>query len=590
MAPPSITSLSLELILHIIDLIPPDSHLDFACTCKHLAICSSKVLQRHQSAYKKYRAASDLDPATVPTLLRSALGLSDPIPAWHVRSLEVWRDRTSWDEWKTYSFLTPIHEDTESSIVSCRLRDDEVGDYLDALGDRLSGDEYEKAHTQAESGHDGILKLLLLAHCPRIENLKFVTQMHGEDSCLHWLKTLISNCISRTSSSEDGPDVIWPLGLASLRDVAVGIPSDTWMDNRSQDPSSHIFVHLLRIPNVTSIYYKDLCHQWDDDHEYAKDIPPRCSSVEHLFLDNCEGEPMAFDLREALYRAPRSLVTASFRSGDTRLENAEQFVSGFSEEQSSSLESLMFYDFGRDTYRKIHGYRCAAYLPDEICGASDLKKVSICVEDVEWWGNWASEYMKDVEDGENVEDAYVRHVSECFPTGMECLVLWGQTGGWGREVRNETKLIERAIVKMMEGGQYQNLRAIYLEDIEHNMPVENGDRSAVPTPRQPRTKLSFRDALAAGKKYGVDVHTLTNRSHLLHEISFPEAPDKYALETGPDWGKRPEDWVFNPYIGRRVPRGCEMCGCCEGCRAEYSEEMWRVARIKWGRKRKCTSK
>lgn len=558
----SITGLSVELILRIIDLIPPAAHLNFACTCKHIATCSSNVLQRHRKAYKQYRAASDLDPATVPILLRSALGLDDPIPAWHVRSLEVWRDRTSWEEWKTYSFLTPIHDDPESNNFLRKLQDDEVVDCLDTLGHRRNGAEYETARTQAESGHDGILKTLLLAHCPRIENLKFITQMHDEGSCLHWLKTIISNCIS--STSESFPGIVWPLGLASLRDVAIGVPSDTWMDNRSRDPSWHIFVHLLRLPNITSIYYKDLCGDWDDGYEYAEDIPPRCSSVEHLFLDNCDGEPMPWNLGEALYRAPRSLLTASFRSGDARLEHADQFVNGFSEEQHS-LKSLMFYDFGRDSGQTIHGYRCAAYQPDQIHVSCPLGQVSMNVQDIELFGFY---WAKLSEDGESDEEAYVRHAAECFPMTMECLILWDETGsGYAGDKPNETRLIERAVIKIIEDGNYPGLKAIYLEEIEHRR-----------SQRDARTELCFQDAIAAGKRHGVDVHTLTNRNELLHEISFPEAPDNYALETGPDWRKRPDTWVFNPYVGRRVPPGCAKCGCCESCKAEYPEELWESIR------------
>ena len=584
MATCSIMGLSLEIILQIIDLVPPASHLDFACTCKHIAKSSSKVLHRHRNAYQQYRAASDLDPATVPTLLRSALSLSDPIPAWHVRSLEIWRDRKSWKEWKIYSFLTPVHDDRESTITSCKLQDDEVMDYLDTLGHRLNGDEYGRACTQAENGHDGILKMLLLAHCPRIESLKFITQTHDEDSCLHWLKTLISNCISCTS--EYLPDTVWPSGLASLRDVAIGVPSDTWMDNRSQDPSSHLFVHLLRLPNITSIYYKDLCAELDDEHEYAKDIPPRCSSVKHLFLDNCD--TTASDLREALYRAPCSLLTASFRSGDTRLEHADHLASGFSEEQES-LESLMFYDFGRDPYETIHGRGCRAYQPDEIEN-SRLKQVSISVEDIEilqWYLSTDVYYIKYQEDEEDPEDAFVRHTAECYPWSMESLILWGEAGtknGFsGGDNLGRIELFGRAIVKMLEDGAYPNLKAIYLEEIEHNKPLEERIKILnrwmyLPIPREPRTELCFQDAVAAGKKRGVDVHTLTNRSQLMHDISFPEAPDKYALETGPDFGKGDKNWVFNPYIGRRVRQGCKKCGFCENCKAEYSEDAWNTVR------------
>ena len=165
---------------------------------------------------------------------------------------------------------------------------------------------------------------------------------------------------------------------------------------------------------------------------------------------------------------------------------------------------------------------------------------------------------------------------------------WHETGsGYAGDKPNETKLIERAIVKAIEDGVEQNgytwLKAIYLEEIEHRAPkVEyiytGGHTIRVPVSREPRTELCFQDAIAAGKKHGVDVHTLTNRSQILHEMSFPEAPDKYALETGPNWGKRSADWVFNPYVGRRVPPGCAKCGRCESCKVEYSEEQWKTIR------------
>ena len=82
-----LTNLATELVHRIIDFIPPASHIDFACSCKHLNACSADVFKRHRDAQLKYGVASDIDPATIPTLLRSAFGYGDPILAWHVRSL-----------------------------------------------------------------------------------------------------------------------------------------------------------------------------------------------------------------------------------------------------------------------------------------------------------------------------------------------------------------------------------------------------------------------------------------------------------------------------------------------------------------------
>ena len=76
--------LSTEIIQEIIDYVDFASHFDFACTCKRIFSCSLNVLQRHRDAHIKYCIISDLDPLTVPTLLRSAFGLDDPLPAWCV--------------------------------------------------------------------------------------------------------------------------------------------------------------------------------------------------------------------------------------------------------------------------------------------------------------------------------------------------------------------------------------------------------------------------------------------------------------------------------------------------------------------------
>ena len=561
----AITGLSTEIVLQIIDFIPPEHHLDFACSCKYITACSSGILQRHRRAYRKYRAASDLDPTTIPKLLKSALGLADPLLAWHVRSFEVWRDRTSWNEWKTYSFETPIDHNPESEINSDKFCDHELIDHLEKSGIPLHDEAHENAIAQVQLGYDGFLKMLLITSCPRIRNLKFITQMHDGGSCLGWLKIIISYYIS--SPSESFQKISWPSGLAALRDVAVGVPSETWMDDRSEEASTHALVSLLRLPNIKSVYYKDLCNgeaERDDTYKYANDLPPRSSSVEHLFLDNCDELPWNF--KDALEQAPRSLLSACWRSGDHRFEDSDAFVSGFARYQGSSLESLMFYDYGRDPHGTIHGYRCTAYQPDEFDGCSGLKQLSISIQDVELCAS--GEQMHNKQEGENNDNVFIRFVAECFPESMECLVLWDETGsGHAGDSPGETKLIERAVVKMIEDGHYENLKAIFLEEIEHRNPQ-----------REPRTALCFQDAITAGRERGVDIYTLTNRDHLAHKINFPEAPDKYDLETGPYWGKRTEDSIFNPYIGRRVPQSCRKCGRCESCRAEYPEELWKSVR------------
>jgi hypothetical protein len=112
---------------------------------------------------------------------------------------------------------------------------------------------------------------------------------------------------------------------------------------------------------------------------------------------------------------------------------------------------------------------------------------------------------------------------------------------------------------------------MYLEDVEKH----SANLSGIKSPSQPmeKDKIWFRRAIETARKRGVDLHTLTNRNKPIHQIEFPEAPDKYDLKTGP-WGERPEDWVFNVYTGRREPQGCGKCGDCDVCFGYYSKEMW----------------
>ncbi|KAF2128877.1 hypothetical protein P153DRAFT_431730 [Dothidotthia symphoricarpi CBS 119687] len=575
-APPSdhlachLAKLSTELILQIIDFVSPASHLDFACTCKQIATCCSGALQRHKDAYEKYNTASDLDPATVPTLLRSALSLDDPIPAWHVRSFELWHDRRSWNEWKTLKFEVPLHEDTESEPLSWKFRVGEIGEYLECLDGRLGEDELEAAHDQIESGCDGILKMLLFENCPRLRDLKTVDRLRDEFSFLEWFKKLTS----RRIGEED-----LPLKLTGLQNAAIAIPSGTWMDTYIDVPSTHVFVCLLRLPNIETIYFKDLRHtlSWGGgDVDYTFYLPAGCSSAKHIFLDNCDGDHFPYTLKDSLPKAFRGLITMAFRSGDAHLEHADDLVRCFAHNQSSTLQSLMFYDYGCDNRDTIHGYRCSAFRPEELERFRGLRQVSIDVQDMELDALYNAknllekreiEYDPGEYDYAPGKDMYVKFFAQTFPVSMQVLVLWERPGTGHVHLGDDVlAATEDAVIHLIECGRYPNLKAIFLEEIEHN--ADQG----------PRTKtVYFRRAIEVGKDHGVDVHTLTNRNEMRHKTRFPEAPaDKYSLISGPHKGVRPDvDWRFDPYIGRRVPLGCGKCGECEGCLAQYSKELWK---------------
>ncbi|KAF2633469.1 hypothetical protein BU25DRAFT_453230 [Macroventuria anomochaeta] len=603
-----ITNLSTELVCLIIDFVPPESHLDFACTCKRIADCSSKVLKRHQEAYSKYRVASDISPITIPTLLRSAFGRADPLLAWHVRSIEIWYDRTSWLDWKPLNFDQCLHEeDMDVDSTLWKWQDDELLEYLEAIEGQFdamleSGDEDIRleAREQFEDGLDGILKMLLIAYCPRLQDVKFITHEHREKSTLGWLKRVIQGSILYGSH--------WPPGLCSIQEVAVGVESETWMTTRhTQNEDGHldgsnktmeIFSTLLRLPRLNSIYYNDLRRSgWDDstDYESRTLMPLHSSTVKHIFLDDCSDMPHSF--RFALPRAPSALETFTLRAGDSgdRMDDADALVQGLCSEQSASLHTLMFY--GPYSYAQIHGYRCSVYRNEELEKADNLKTVAMDISDVELdclYSTSGDVYKMTYKEQRKY---FVKWFTEtAFPGSIERLVFWGKAEEYFPTQCKGSFLdwLEDALIaviqshRRMEGWDeddeeydklsdayesfYGNLKAVYLEDVEteyKNTRHKNGEPRA--------DKIYFQRLVEVGREAGIDIHTLTNRVPAKHTHSFPTAPDKYNLRSGSWWERKGEieDWVFNVYKGRRVPPGCRKCGKCETCLGQYSEELWR---------------
>jgi hypothetical protein len=605
-----ITALSTELIYHIIDFIPYESQPVFARTCKRLAACSSPVLKRHQEAFKKYRVASDISPATIPTLLRSVFGRADPILAWHVRSIEIWYDRTSWLDWKQLDFDQPLQQEAEITgtgldMTSWSWQDDELDEYLEDIEDQLiamltdGGDEeiYAEARDHFENGLDGLLKALLIAYCPRLRDVKFVTHEHKGKSTLGWLKRLIQGSILYNSH--------WPPGLCSIQSIAVGVESDTWITTRHTDieidpggfddtnKSMEVFSALLRLPRLTSIYYNGLRRSgWEDttDFESRTLIPMHSSTVNHIFLDNCSHMPYPF--RVALPRAARALETFTLRAGHSgdRMDDADALVQGLCRAQNKSLHTLMFY--GPYDGNEIHGYRCSVYRPEELNESRyNLETVAIDISDVELDAYYTAP------DTETTDEENYKHFIKWFreiaiPQSTQRLLFWGAVeecflkGCRGKFL----DWLEDALINIIESWRWKegrvpadeeeldklstahesflpDLKAIYLEEIERQYKMSN----------QPaKDRVYFRRLVKVAREAGIDAYTLTNRAPPKHSHDFPTAPEKYDLRSGPWWERRDEikDWVFDVYKGRKVPPGCGKCGKCEQCLEQYTKETW----------------
>ncbi len=421
-APCYVFELSTDLILSVFDFLDVASHFDFACTCKRLYQASSRIRKRHENAYRKYSVISDLHPATVPTLLRSAFGHSDPIPAWHVRSFEIWRDRKNWSEWKPLSFDTPIGQDTETEAISWTYNYRELDDYLQTVE---SWDDENviphQAQVQTEQGYDGFLKALLIAKCPRLKVVKFVASCkfdeHEATSCFSWLKGFI------TASVEEYQP--WLPGIETLQRVAVCPLSDTWMDQDCRIRNQ--WWPLLQLPHIDYLYVNNP-HVFPGREEYLRP-DPYTSSLKHLFFDNLHFGRQS-PIKNALIGVPETLISAAFRMAVwSRWEPSLELIQHVTMHHGTTLQSLMLYG---PHWIDEHA------MPSWICGPENLEDFQnlrhVCISIDEIWesalqrqGDTALTPPTDAysEAREIHAPYYEEDLPVAFPKSMETLTLWG---------------------------------------------------------------------------------------------------------------------------------------------------------------------
>lgn len=168
-------------------------------------------------------------------------------------------------------------------------------------------------------------------------------------------------------------------------------------------------------------------------------------------------------------------------------------------------------------------------------------------------------------------------MDSAFPNSTEVLILRTPRGRSDMS-RGDADLWDQAITTMIEYGRvaesddgeneaatvfeghFPNLEAIYLDDLDNL--YYNID--------QPRSKRWFPKAIAAGRKFGVDVHTRTTRSRPFHQVDshFPKPPmmTSHYIE---------EEVVFDIYKGKWLRPKCGNCGTCEKCLRQYDAGVWK---------------
>lgn len=264
----------------------------------------------------------------------------------------------------------------------------------------------------------------------------------------------------------------------------------------------------------------------------------------------------------------------------SELDDVDKLVKTLGDYQRSSLETLMFYD--TDTLRS---YQCNMFRPEELTGQRNLRMKYLDASDVMLDAYY--DYKGNVECGKNNGwisdvDFFVEWFTErAFGKSTEVLVLRAQ--GRGGLLEGDAEMLDQAITKMIEGGRsdrcedgphgptcscersFPNLKAVYLGALEETTNM----RRALS-----RCKPRFAKAIAAGRKFGVDVHTRTTRGQPFHQIEFPKPPITSASfkNTGSPPGT---PLAFDVYTGRWGPAGCGNCGECTKCLQQYNAVMWK---------------
>ncbi|KAM0432327.1 hypothetical protein ACHAPT_004868 [Fusarium lateritium] len=552
--PSGIVGLSTELIFLIIDYADPYSHLALALTCSILYHRSLPILDRHRAAH---RVASDLQPENVLKLLRFAV--VDSLEAWHVRELELWGNRVTWDDWRDWDVaLTGQVRLADTELVKPRLERKEILSFFSMARQwwDIPEHEFDAARNELENGGDGFLKLLLIASCPKLHTIRFAQKEKGMHTSLRWM----SKAVSWSMDSER-----WPPGFQSLRNVAMGVSAGVpkvYDDSDDDEPSLDFvdFAAALNLPAIHSIYISDLYPSREDDEDIYDEemaekyrLKPRSSTVQHIYIDRAEG---LNDYFEAFLGVGEDLQSMTVRAiPGFEFDDTDHIPCALKKNYPDTFRNMTFYN-----PEGLHGYRCGAYLPDELDPFPGLRQMSVGRHDIELLASGC------VREGPNVQEYVDWWRNECLPENIEVVMIWGDTKGWFHDLTKGLEpidLIDVGVAGMIKSGNCKNLKVIYLDDIESET-------------KSQRERVCFQKSIAAGGEMGVHVYTLTNRDDGGYGKGFPIAPDKFDMKTGP-FGERPASWRINRRTGEREDPGCQGCGLCDECLRVYPEEVWKTA-------------
>ncbi|KAM0302987.1 hypothetical protein ACHAPM_003776 [Fusarium culmorum] len=347
--------------------------------------------------------------------------------------------------------------------------------------------------------------------------------------------------------SQKGTDW-WDLSQVDIDDIQEDLES-----------GSDAYLKLLLIASFPRLHsnlyfykpFQNFEEEYQDDYpEFHEtyNFPTGTSSVESIFLDS-PGDLFS-EFYDALTSAAKELDTLAFRAESSYARNGSEvnsLVEALSR-KNPQLKRLIVYN-GRGFYDG----GCLSYSPSVIKCFEAIKHFSIAAYDIEDEGY-------DRAYGRDPDIVRSEWFHQAFPPNIEAIHIWGNSDYDGYETA-ESEPLDLLLSQIIESGAYKDLKVIYVEN------VERWDRPSV------QTTLTFQKTVAAGRKAGVNVCTLTNKDDGGYRKNFPAKPDRFDFKTGPCGGERPADWRLNLYTGEWGP-DCMGCGECEECLAVYPAELW----------------
>ena len=273
--------------------------------------------------------------------------------------------------------------------------------------------------------------------------------------------------------------------------------ADVDRDNLRLTPAS--IAPLFLLPKIESIYTRGLSY-WGDDYDvdYRNDHPgfslaARSSTIQNLFFEDAhEG-----DVQHAIMKmvdAAKSLKSIVFKK--CKFDDFDILVGKLGRQHGESLEDLVYID-----NEELRGYRCQSFRPEHIHGLSNIRTITLEMDDVRLESLYrceTAECANGMSGNVGSYEEFVQLVSEeLVPSGLETLIFSSAHASLNK---NDVKAIDDALIKLVQEGP-GSLKSIHLELVEKDIQRSGRD------PCLDASGTWFRRLVECGNEHGIKVYT-----------------------------------------------------------------------------------